>query len=312
MCTMEAEESKSHTGYEFRNMVVHVSVVPERHKAFNYAASHAEPLLPCVFSQSQSQPCNFYSFTKSLQFLNLNICNDLADGHTNALQLSERTNYRLDWFSSFIPASQPPQKEILILPRTPSKSFLSPRSIKPALKRSIALLRTWLPVLIFACIFAVESTAAFGADRTSAPLHSIVASVLGSSVDQDWSNTHHIIRKTGHFTGYGTFSLVCFRGFWLTLRNRVGQALGLALNPALRMGVARQLICHGLAIATTFLVASADELHQSFLPNRTGIFSDVILDTTGAFALQLVLFTTLQAIAKWPRHRANQAQLEAR
>jgi VanZ family protein len=214
----------------------------------------------------------------------------------------------LDWFSSFHTRQPASQKEILILPRTPSTTFLSPRSAKPALKRSIAVLRTWLPVLIFACIFAVESTAAFGADRTSAPLHTIVASVLGPSVDQDWSNTHHIIRKTGHFTGYGTFSLVCFRGFWLTLRSRVSQTLGLALNPAL----GRQLLCHILAIAATFLVASADELHQSFLPNRTGVFSDVILDTTGAFALQLVLFTTLQAIAKWPGHQANQAQLEAR
>jgi VanZ family protein len=211
------------------------------------------------------------------------------------------------WTGLFLhtpPASLP--KEIFILSRTSSTSFLSPRSVKPALKRSLVVLRTWLPVLVFASIFAVESTAAFGADRTSAPLHSIFASVLGTSVDQDWSNTHHIIRKTGHFTGYGVFSLVCFRGFWLTMRNRIGQALSLGL------GLGRQLICHLLAIATTFLVASADEFHQSFLPNRTGIFSDVILDTTGAFALQLVLFTTLLAIARWPKHSANQAQLEAR
>jgi len=31
----------------------------------------------------------------------------------------------------------------------------------------------------------------------------------------------------------------------------------------------RRLRAHGLAILSTFLVASADEFHQSFLPNRT-------------------------------------------
>jgi VanZ family protein len=192
------------------------------------------------------------------------------------------------------------------LPLTSFNSFLSRRSIRHAFQRSIGVLRTWLPALVFASIFATESTAAFGADHTSAPLHNIFQSVLGSSVDQDWGSTHHFIRKTGHFTGYGLFSVACFRGFWLTFRTRVNQILN--LNPAL----GRQLFCHVLAVATTFLVASADEFHQSFLPNRTGVFSDVILDTTGAFALQLALFATLQAIAQWPKNTANEAQLEAR
>jgi VanZ family protein len=219
-------------------------------------------------------------------------------------------NYRKSWlkgwtgFHHFIPC-QPSNKEILILPVTRFTSSLSRRSFKSANKQWSAILRTWLPVLVFASIFAVESTAAFGADRTSAPLHSIFHSILGTSVDQDWSYTHHIIRKTGHFTGYGMFSLVCFRGFWITLRDRSSyQALG--------QGVGRQLLSHILSIAATFLVASADEFHQSFLPNRTGVFSDIILDTTGAFALQLVLFTILQAIINWPRHPAYEAQPESR
>ena len=185
-------------------------------------------------------------------------------------------------------------------------SFLWPGSLNSALDRSLVVLRTWLPALIFVSIFAIESTAAFGADHTSAPLHSLCQSVLGSSVDQGWSNTHHLIRKTGHFIGYGLFSLACFRGFWLTLRNRAASILCAALGPAL----GRQLICQILAIAATFMVASADELHQSFLPNRTGLFSDVILDTTGAFALQMVLFTILQGLANWPTHPASETQPE--
>jgi VanZ family protein len=58
----------------------------------------------------------------------------------------------------------------------------------------------------------------------------------------------------------------------------------------------RQLQAHGLAILATFLVASADEYHQSFLPNRTGQFSDVLLDSCGAVALGLALFLIMHAV----------------
>jgi VanZ family protein len=47
---------------------------------------------------------------------------------------------------------------------------------------------------------------------------------------------------------------------------------------------------------STFLVASADEFHQSFLPNRTGQFRDVLLDSCGALVLGLLLFLVMGAI----------------
>jgi VanZ family protein len=129
---------------------------------------------------------------------------------------------------------------------------------------------------------ALESTAAFGSDHTSAPLHTLFHFLFGSSIDRHWAYTHHLLRKTGHFAGYGMLSLVFFRGFRLTLR-----------NTALRLHSA--LASHSLAIAATFLIACADEIHQSFLPNRTGCFSDVLLDTAGALTLQALLRIVLYA-----------------
>jgi len=164
--------------------------------------------------------------------------------------------------------------------------------------RMTAALQAWLPVMLCASIFAVESTAAFGADHTSAPLHNFFQLILGAAADHNWSDIHHIIRKTGHFTGYGLFSLVCFRGFWLTLRKSASR---------FNRGLVCQCASHALAIAATFLVAGADELHQSFLPNRTGLFSDVLLDTAGAIAVQFATFLILTAVAAWPRRPANQA-----
>jgi len=38
------------------------------------------------------------------------------------------------------------------------------------------------------------------------------------------------------------------------------------------------------------MTASADEFHQSFLPNRTGTPWDVLLDCSGALAMQLLVY----------------------
>ena len=162
----------------------------------------------------------------------------------------------------------------------PQASPVGPARLQPRLQ---AQLRTWLPVLLSASLFAVESTAYFGADRTSAPLQRLTEDIFGYDVCVHWDLIHHLIRKTGHFAGYGIFSLVCFRGFWITFQNAASR-------------LRRRLQAHGLAILATFLVASADEFHQSFLPNRTGQFSDVLLDTCGAVVLGLALFLAMQVV----------------
>ncbi|MGA2349302.1 MAG: VanZ family protein [Terracidiphilus sp.] len=150
-------------------------------------------------------------------------------------------------------------------------------------RRLLAQMRTWLPVLACAMVFVIESTSYLGSDHTSAPLRRIAEALFGYGVDAQWAAIHHFIRKTGHFMGYGFFSLVCFRGFWIAFKS-------------LASGTSRKLRAHGLAILATFLVASADEFHQSFLPNRYGSFNDVLLDTCGAVALCFVLFLVMQAI----------------
>jgi len=148
---------------------------------------------------------------------------------------------------------------------------------KSAPRPTALWLHAWLPVFACLLIFALESTPWGGADHTSAPLRRIAESLFGFDRLTYWEPVHYAIRKTGHFMGYGFFSLVCFRAFRIIQR-----------KPARRLS--DRLAAHGLAIAATFLVASADEFHQTFLPNRFGCFSDVLLDTSGAVALGLLLF----------------------
>ena len=80
-------------------------------------------------------------------------------------------------------------------------------------------------------------------------------------------------------------SLLCYRGFRQTLRNAVSR-----LNT--------EAVSHTLAITIAFLIASADELHQCFLPNRTGCFSDVLLDTAGAATAQLAVLVILHIASR--------------
>jgi VanZ family protein len=159
----------------------------------------------------------------------------------------------------------------------------APRTSAGGHARLQAQLRTWLPVLAFSMVFAVESTSYFGGDRTSEPLQRVVEAIFGYDVCVHWDLIHFLIRKTGHFMGYGMFSLICFRAFWIELR-------GVASR------ISRRLGAHGLAILVTFLVASADEFHQSLLPNRYGGFSDVLLDCCGAAMMGLALFVAMQMV----------------
>jgi VanZ family protein len=81
---------------------------------------------------------------------------------------------------------------------------------------------------------------------------------------------HHVIRKCGHFTEYFVLSLL--------------------LLHALRAGTRDFGVRWALIVI--FIVAgyaALDEFHQSFVPGRTAAVTDVLLDTSGGAAAQLLV-----------------------
>lgn len=134
----------------------------------------------------------------------------------------------------------------------------------------------WVPVAACILAIALESTSYFGVDHTSGPLRRFCEFLFGPYTQPQWWRTHILIRKWGHFTGYGILSLAWFRAFWMMWRTW-------------RPAVQRQWSAHGLAMLGTLAVASADELHQLFLPNRTGSGWDVALDGCGGLVMQLIV-----------------------
>jgi VanZ family protein len=130
----------------------------------------------------------------------------------------------------------------------------------------------WLPVVLGVIAVALESTEFLGANHTSGPFRWLYQTIFGPVSDERWEILHILIRKAGHFIGYGVIGLAWLRAWWMTLpRSRF-------LHDSL------------LALLGTALIASADEWHQTFLPNRTGSAWDVLLDCCGAIMLELAAY----------------------
>jgi VanZ family protein len=134
----------------------------------------------------------------------------------------------------------------------------------------------WWPVAAGIAVIATESTEALGSDHTSGPLRLLWQAIFGHVSDARWELMHHLIRKCGHFVGYGAIGLAWLRAWWMTLEN------SFFLEDTF------------LALVGTALVASLDEYHQSFLPNRTSSPWDVLLDCCGAITLQLLVYIYLR------------------
>ena len=130
----------------------------------------------------------------------------------------------------------------------------------------------WLPVALGIAVIAFESTEYMAAVYTSGPLRWLFEAIFGHVNNASWDLLHFFIRKSGHFLGYGLIGLAWLRAWWMTLPH------SRFLHDAL------------LAILGTALVASADEWHQTFLPDRTGTPWDALLDCCGAITLQFLVY----------------------
>lgn len=90
-------------------------------------------------------------------------------------------------------------------------------------------------------------------------------------------------RKIGHFFGYGAIGLV-FRHAWHQTLSARAMRLGRAIMHSRLL-----ILSAAMSVLSILIVASADELHQCFLPQRVGSFGDVLRDTFGTIFLNLVL-----------------------
>ena len=146
--------------------------------------------------------------------------------------------------------------------------------------------KPWVPALIWIGVICFESTDMMSAANTGSILFAVFARVVGHVDLATLVEWNHYLRKLGHIIGYAILSWLLFRAWRATLPSPVGRLW------AFRWA--------RLAFWMTAAVASMDELHQSYIPSRTGRWQDVVLDSTAALVLQIVLYLLLRNKARQP------------
>jgi len=137
------------------------------------------------------------------------------------------------------------------------------------------LYKTWIAAGLWLTLIAIESTDWLSASNTSRILYPLLHWLFG--VDPfAFVFWNFYIRKTGHVFGYFGLSLLLFLACRATIPAMYADRWSIQW--------AR------IAFFMTALVASLDEWHQTFIPSRTGTLHDVLLDSSAAFAAQLLIF----------------------
>ena len=156
----------------------------------------------------------------------------------------------------------------------------------------LRLVLNWVPAFLSVVMIAFESTAAMSAENTSHWLYPLWVRFFGPISTGHWNEVHHLIRKTGHFVGYGLVSVTFFHGWRHTLGRVAATHWELWRRAA------------ALAVFSTLFVAILDEYHQSFLPSRTSSPIDVCIDLCGAIVAQLFVLLVIQLASRPGFHAA--------
>jgi len=175
--------------------------------------------------------------------------------------------------------------------------------LKPSLR---TLARNWWPSVVWLGVLCLESTDGASAANTQDLLFRMLAALFPRIPPDVVWQINAILRKTGHFMGYGILGALVFYALRNTNRDRFASLLsrrwGIYLHDVWRS----EWAMIGMLVAV--ITASLDEIHQTFLPSRTGRWQDVVLDGCGAAVLLIIIyFFSLRALN---RRRERVAQPE--
>ena len=151
-----------------------------------------------------------------------------------------------------------------------------------------SLLRNWWPVVFWLGVIRAESTDTASSANTGSLLYKLIATVAPHVEPSSVELLNLVLRKTGHFIGYGILSALVLLALRNTNRDRRGKLLhrpwGIYLRDYWRAEWAL------LSLLMTMVTAVFDEVHQTFIPSRTGRWQDVVLDTCAAAIIQVVIY----------------------
>jgi VanZ family protein len=131
-------------------------------------------------------------------------------------------------------------------------------------------LRWWWPAVVWAGLIALFSTDSFSTENTRRFIVPILHWIFPVLQHRTLIFLHHLIRKGAHVGEYALFSMLALYGIR-------GPGRGWRMEWAV------------WAVALSAGWAGLDELHQAFVPSRGPSMLDVLIDTCGAVAGQMVV-----------------------
>lgn len=129
----------------------------------------------------------------------------------------------------------------------------------------------WLFVFVWmGLIFYLSHQSASESSQLSGGVVAFVLHILHTIIPQsiEVSAFHTFIRKGAHFFAYFILGILIYRALWGRWKNFF------------------------MALFIAFLYAVSDEVHQLFIPGRSGEFRDVLIDSAGA-ATGILLYILL-------------------
>ena len=136
-------------------------------------------------------------------------------------------------------------------------------------------LKYWLPPLAWMFLIFAGSSDARSYQHSSWLVEPILRWLFPRMTQEHVGAIHHLFRKCAHLTEYAVLALL----LWRAARQPVKSDPRPWHWPEVR-----------LVLLIVMFYAATDEFHQSFVPNRTPLVSDVLIDTAGGAAGLLALW----------------------
>lgn len=170
-----------------------------------------------------------------------------------------------------------------------------------------SLLRNWWPVALWLGVIRIESTDTASSANTGALLYKVIATVAPRVEPSLVAHLNTVLRKAGHFLGYAILSVLVLLALRNTNRDRLRNVLqrpwGIYLRDYWRAEWAL------LGVLATVVTAAFDEIHQTFIPSRTGRWQDVLLDSCGAVVIQLLIYRVCVRVVQQKQAYVRQPEL---
>ena len=142
----------------------------------------------------------------------------------------------------------------------------------------------WIPPVVWMILIFSASSDRASYAHTSRFFEPLLRYLFPWLAQEHVDEIHHLFRKCGHLTEYAVLAGL----LWLAIRRTDPP-----LNHQWRWAQA------GLALAGVLVYAASDEFHQAFVPGRTALVSDVLIDTSGGAVGLAVLWLIGRIFKRW-------------